>query len=62
VPLGVALHTAREQGVYFGMAYYFYVWKPEIIEHLAEHGVTPDEFEEVVSNNHAINAPTAGRR
>ena len=32
------------------MAFYFYVWTPEIIEHLAEHGVTPDEFEEVVSH------------
>ena len=32
------------------MAYYFFVWTSEIIEHLAEHGVTPEEFEEVVSN------------
>lgn len=32
------------------MPYYFYIWTPEIIAHLAEHGVTPDEFEEVVSN------------
>lgn len=29
---------------------YFYVWTPEIVAHLAEHGVTPDEFEEIVSN------------
>ena len=32
------------------MAYCFYVWTPEIIEHLSQHGVTPEEFEEVVSN------------
>ena len=32
------------------MAFYFFVWTPDIIEHLAEHDVTPDEFEEVVSN------------
>jgi hypothetical protein len=30
------------------MPYYFFIWTPEIIEHLAEHDVTPDEFEEVV--------------
>lgn len=23
------------------MPYYFYIWTPEIVEHLAEHGVTP---------------------
>jgi len=32
------------------MPYYFFVWTPEIIEHLAEHDVTPEEFEEVISN------------
>lgn len=32
------------------MPYYFFIWTPEIVEHLAEHDVTPDEFEEVVSN------------
>jgi len=31
------------------MPYYFFVWTREIIEHLAEHDVTPEEFEEVVS-------------
>jgi uncharacterized DUF497 family protein len=28
--------------------YYFFVWNDEIEEHLAQHGVTPDEFEDVV--------------
>ena len=32
------------------MPYYFFVWTPEIIVHLAEHEVTPEEFEEVVSD------------
>lgn len=32
------------------MPYYFFVWTPEIVDHLAEHDVSPEEFEEVVSN------------
>lgn len=32
------------------MPHYFFIWTPEIMEHLAEHDVTPDEFEEVVRN------------
>jgi hypothetical protein len=32
------------------MAQYFFIWTPDIIEHLAEHDVSPEEFEEVVSN------------
>jgi hypothetical protein len=32
------------------MPYYFFVWTSDIIHHLAEHDVTPDEFEEVVSH------------
>jgi hypothetical protein len=32
------------------MPYYFFVWTPEIIAHLAEHEVTPEDFEEVVSD------------
>jgi hypothetical protein len=32
------------------MPYFFFVWTPEIIAHLTEHEVTPDEFEEVVSD------------
>ena len=30
------------------MPYFFFVWTDRRIQHLAEHGVTPDEFEEVV--------------
>ena len=36
------------------MPYYFYIWTPEIVAHLAEHGVTPEEFEEIVSNSSFI--------
>ena len=32
------------------MPRYFYFWTPLSIEHLAEHGVTPEEFEEVVES------------
>ncbi len=32
------------------MPHYFFIWTPESLAHLAEHEVTPDEFEEVVSN------------
>lgn len=32
------------------MPFYFFIWTPEIAEHLAEHDITPDEFEEVVGN------------
>ena len=32
------------------MPFYLYQWTGENEAHLAEHGVTPDEFEEVVGN------------
>jgi len=32
------------------MPFYFFVWTDENISHLAEHGVTQDEFEAVVCN------------
>ena len=31
------------------MAYYEFVWTDEIIDHLAEHGITPQAFEELVN-------------
>ncbi|MBN2577530.1 MAG: hypothetical protein JXB10_00880 [Pirellulales bacterium] len=30
------------------MPFYFFLWNDQIEEHLREHGVTPDEYEEVV--------------
>jgi hypothetical protein len=32
------------------MPFYFYVWTDEIIDHLAEHDLTPDDFEHVLAN------------
>ena len=32
------------------MPHYFFIWTQEIINHLAEYEVTPEEFEEVVSS------------
>ncbi len=32
------------------MPYYFFQWTDEIVEHLAEHGITPEDFEKVVCN------------
>jgi len=32
------------------MPLYFYVWTNELIEHLAEHDLTPDDFEFVLAN------------
>ena len=31
------------------MPYYEFLWTDEIIEHLAEHDVAPEDFEQVVS-------------
>lgn len=32
------------------MPYFHFFWTDEIIEHLAEHGITPKDFEKVVSS------------
>jgi hypothetical protein len=32
------------------MPLYFFIWTPETIHHLAEHDVTPEEFEEIVKD------------
>lgn len=32
------------------MPFYFFIWTQEIIEHLAEHDVSPDDVEGIVSN------------
>ncbi len=44
------------------MPYFEFVWTEEIIEHLAEHGVSREIFEEVVSNpNHISISRSSGR-
>ncbi len=36
------------------MPWYLFLWDPEIVEHLLEHGVSQDEFEEVVCNPDSV--------
>ncbi len=36
------------------MPWYLFLWDPETEEHLAQHGVTVDEFEEVVCNPDSV--------
>lgn len=44
------------------MAYYDFVWNDEIIGHLEEHGVSPEDFEAVVTNPDEISeSQTTGR-
>lgn len=38
------------------MPYYLFVWNDELEEHLAQHGVAPGEFEEVVCNPDYVTA------
>ena len=44
------------------MPMFFFMWSDPTIEHLAEHGVTPDEFEIVVQNPDSTgNSRSTGR-
>ena len=44
------------------MPYFLFVWNDEIEEHLAEQGVSPDEFEAVVCNPDSVDkSRTSGR-
>jgi uncharacterized DUF497 family protein len=44
------------------MPWYVFVWDGENEEHLAEHGVTPEEFAEVVCNpDHVETSQSSGR-
>ena len=44
------------------MPFYFFVWDDENEQHLAEHSVTPDEFEEVVCDPDGMSqSRTTGR-
>lgn len=36
------------------MPYFHFVWSDEIIAHLMEHDLTPEDFERVVSNPEAV--------
>jgi uncharacterized DUF497 family protein len=44
------------------MPFYLFQWSEELEQHLADHGVTADEFEEVVCNpDHVLKSRTTGR-
>ncbi len=44
------------------MPFYFFAWTDETVEHLAEHGVMPEEFEEVLCDPMATETSrTTGR-
>jgi hypothetical protein len=36
------------------MPFYFFIWTDEALAHIEEHGVSPEEFEEVVCNPLAV--------
>ncbi len=38
------------------MPYYEFMWTDEIIEHIAEHDLAPDDFEQVVSSPDDVGA------
>lgn len=44
------------------MPLYVFVWNAEIERHLAEHGVTPSEFEEIVCNPDRVKYSRSGGR
>jgi hypothetical protein len=44
------------------MPYYVCVWTDEIAAHLAEHGVSPEDFEEVVSNPRRVSVSRSSGR
>ncbi len=44
------------------MPHYFFLWNEEIEEYVAQHGVTPDEFEEVVWNSKRIQTSNSSGR
>ena len=44
------------------MPYYLFIWNELIEGHLAEHGVTPDEFEEVVCDPDAVRRSRSSSR
>jgi uncharacterized DUF497 family protein len=45
-----------------GMPFYLFVWDGENEEHLSEHGVTVDEFVEVVCDPHRVEASRSSGR
>ena len=44
------------------MPYFDFVWTEEILDHLAEHGVSREDFEEVVSNPNRVSVSRSSGR
>ena len=44
------------------MAWFDFLWTPETIEHLAEHGVSPEGFESVVLDPDAVGTSRSSGR
>ncbi len=44
------------------MPYFEFLWTEEIVDHLAEHGVTREDFEEAVSNADRIDMSRSSGR
>ncbi len=44
------------------MPWFLFLWDPETEEHLAQHGVIPEEFEEVVCNPDSVGESRATGR
>jgi hypothetical protein len=44
------------------MPYFEFLWTDEIVEHLAEHGVAREEFEEVVSKPNRVSVSRSSGR
>jgi hypothetical protein len=42
--------------------YYFFIWNDEIIGHIAEHGLTQDEYEEIVCNPNDVDISQSSGR
>jgi hypothetical protein len=44
------------------MPFFIFHWTDEIVEHLAEHGITPEDFQEVFEQNHRRCSKLRSRR
>lgn len=44
------------------MPHYLFVWNDELIAYLAQHGVTPEEFEEVVLRSRSLRRSRSSER
>jgi hypothetical protein len=54
---GSSLTRAR-----LAMPYYAFLWTDEIIAHLAEHGISQEDFKEVVSNPRRVSVSRSSGR